>query len=164
MSDNNIELNEINGDVPMMERVKNNEVQKIREQERKYPYILIRCFPTVYRQIPVDFVPSDDLLKGKRIDIAVPHPYISGELSDIARELVIEVTLLVVQKDKLRACAIFRENDCVFCELDGSAKPSNEPPSGGINYDFLKKDDTIIVGSKLFRLDLLPGCLSRVSI
>ena len=138
MNDINILNNESNSRIT--EYFQQNEIQLIRAQEKKYPYVVVVYMPSVFRQMPVVFVPNDKCApSATSINIVEPVPYVSGKLSDKTRKAVIGVTAYMVQQYKKRACVVFSESDCIYCELDGSNDPCNEPPSGGVNYDSLPK-------------------------
>jgi len=53
------------------------------------------------------------------------RPYKDGELTELARKTVIEVVSWAAVQRNFRMCAVFGENDSVFCEPDGSIKETH---------------------------------------
>jgi|GEM_PF-2323780 len=125
--------------------IEDNCVQNYRRVNNEYPYIVIRYYATVYRNKPVEFVKNEIVASNpKAIQIVNPEPYISGELTQQARDSVIGVSLYIVKSKGFRACVVFSEDDCVYCEADGSTKQSSNPPTGNLNFeklDFESKSD-----------------------
>jgi hypothetical protein len=103
----------------------------------RYPYVAVRYMATVYGHFPVRFVDPQD----SRVDadeateafvVACPLPFVDGRLTAQAREALLDVVQQASKRSRHRLCVVFSESDCVYCEPDGSAKTSSDPPSGGI--------------------------------
>ena len=101
-----------------------------------YPYVVVRYMATVYGHFPVRFVDPQALPTNVDQDnafvIACPLPFVDGQLTAQAREAVLKAAQQACRTSRHRMCAVFGESDCVYCEPDGSANTSIEPPSGGI--------------------------------
>ena len=103
-----------------------------------YPHIVIRYMAAVYSKFPVRFVESEQANpKAEEVDdafvVVCPQPYTVGEtLTPEARQALIDIVQRASQKSGHRACVVFAKDDCVYVEPEGTAKPSAEPPSGGI--------------------------------
>ena len=111
-----------------------------RERKLNYPYIVVRYYAGVYRNMPVDFVVDEsESAYQNSFRIVIPEPYISGKLTEMARGSVVAVAMHVVNNRGLRACAVFAENDCVYCEKDGVMNESTIPPNTNLNFEELMK-------------------------
>lgn len=80
--------------------------QYIKHSEN-YPYIIIRAMSAVYSvKYPDNLnISKDDLLKWAKSES---------------------------KKWNKRVCAVFSKNECVYIELNGTVKHSNDLPAGGI--------------------------------
>lgn len=109
-----------------------------RKQKLNYPYIVIRYYAAVYQNIPVDFIADEsESAYQSSFRIIIPEPYVSGRLTEKARMAVAAVAMHIVDTHGLRACAVFSEDDCVFCEKGGVMNESNTPPNCDIIFEKL---------------------------
>ena len=115
-----------------------------------YPFVVIRYLATVYGQFPVRFVAdhTTDLAQGdsdRAFVVVYSRPYTADEkLTPQARKAVIDVVQHASRKSGHRGGVVFADDDCVYTEPEGTAKPSAEPPSGGIQcllFPIRLKDD-----------------------
>ena len=102
-----------------------------------YPYVVVRYMATVYGHFPVRFVdpqevPPDLAQYTNAFVITCPVPFVDGQLTVQARQALLDAVQQACQKSCHRMCAVFSESDCVYCEPDGPATTSSEPPSGGV--------------------------------
>lgn len=103
----------------------------------QYPYVVVRYMAAVYGQFPVRFaepqeVDPDPKERREAFVIAWPMPFVDGHLTAQARQALIDAVQQASRQSRHQMCAVFGELDCVYCEPDGTAKPSDEPPAGGI--------------------------------
>jgi hypothetical protein len=117
-------------------------IQKVRETEGKYPYIVIRIYAAVYRQLPVVFVTdAQEKPTAGVITILDSQPFdVGGKLTDKARKSVVIFAIHIAETKGHNACAVFSESDCVYCEKYGIEVRSNQPPTIGLNADILPQD------------------------
>lgn len=102
---------------------------------QKFPYVIIRPMPTVYFRRKVMFTEELDVeVPSGTILVQCPDPYVDGQLTDVARQALIEHIAYRSQSDRWRMCAVFAGDDCVYVEPDGTRKHSDKPPSGGIQF------------------------------
>ena len=103
-----------------------------------YPHIVVRYMATVYGNFSVKFVDTEQAnLDSQEFDdafvVVCPKPYTTDEqLTPQARKALTDVVQYASRKSGRRACAVFAKDDCVYVEPESAAKPSAEPPSGGI--------------------------------
>ncbi len=131
-NDNDVSTEEIN------KCFQESDIKKIRQEEKRYPYLVRHIYSGVYKQYHVEFTSDEGQPPVKSaLTIVCPEAYQSGTLTNKARNMVIGSADYLVKRDNVRLCVIFSENDCVFCEVNEPPKPSDNPPSGGINADLL---------------------------
>ena len=103
-----------------------------------YPHVVIRWMATVYGNFPVKFVDTEQAnLDSQEFDdafvVVCPQPFTTDEqLTPQARKALTDVVQYASRKSGHRACVVFAKDDCVYVEPESAAKPSAEPPSGGI--------------------------------
>ena len=103
-----------------------------------YPCVGVSYAVAVYGQFNVRFVESEQTnLKAEEVDdafvVVCPKPFTVDErLTLEARQALINVVQYASKKSGRRMCVVFAKSDCVYVESEGTAKPSTEPPSGGI--------------------------------
>lgn len=103
--------------------------------EKEYPYVMVRYAAATYGRHQVRFVedyrqsvPDQDRV----FVVFCPKPFSEGRLTPDAGRALIEMVQEASRSSLFRMCAVLGENSCVYCEPDGKAKGSFEPPSGGI--------------------------------
>ena len=104
-----------------------------------YPYVIRRAMATVYQKLDVRFSSANSGIEDNRVVLVkfFHNPYdANGNLTMDARDALVETILEISMhaKPKLRMCAVFAEDDAVYVAPDGRVRPSNEPPSGGIQF------------------------------
>ena len=96
-----------------------------------YPHVVVRYMATVYGNFPVKFVDSEEF--DDAFVVICPKPYtVEEQLTPEAKQALLDVVQEASKKSRHRMCAVFAKDDCVYVEPEGTAKPSAEPPSGGI--------------------------------
>lgn len=99
-----------------------------------YPFIVIRLMSSLYQAEKIRVRQGRASVRlgvGKSI-LQLPDPFKSdGQISDEAKDLLINAVLAAVKRTGLRMCLVWGPAWCSFVELDGAINNSFEPPSGG---------------------------------
>jgi hypothetical protein len=99
-----------------------------------YPYIVVRVIAGVYQREDIAIEEGEPCIHiGHRCSyVRHPEPFTdTGQISPGCREFLIRGVLDAVQRFRLRMCLVWARGACTFCERDGTALDSNDPPSGG---------------------------------
>ena len=105
------------------------------ETEETYPYLVIRPMATVYSQRTIVFVEHETLTSTNPdafITVICPEPFTDGRLTGQARAALIEAVKHKSNERRIPMCIVFRKNELLYINLDGTTKPSVEAPSGGL--------------------------------
>lgn len=105
----------------------------------EYPYVVVRFMAAVYGRRAVLFHGEQPSLSGNRPVVVPTRRPTNGQCSLKLRQQIALSVLADVQRSKLRMCCVFGPSDCVFVEPDGSFNAGNEPPSGGVRLEAVKK-------------------------
>lgn len=102
--------------------------------QRRYPYIVVRILGCVFQREDIDIQVGEPAAHvGFRSSfVRHPQPFLDdGSISPGCRELLVAAVIAAVQRTGFRMCLVWRKDSCTFCEKDGSAVESDDPPSGG---------------------------------
>ena len=105
------------------------------ETEETYPYLVIRPMATVYSKRTIEFVEQKTVTSphpDAYVTVVCPDHFRDGNLTDKAKEALVEAVKRKVNENRIPACIVFGKNDLLYVNLGGETKPSVEAPSGGL--------------------------------
>ena len=105
------------------------------ETEETYPYLVIRPMATVHSKRVIEFVEQKTVTSAHPdayVTVVCPEPFSGGNLTDQARDALIEAVKHKSNERRIPMCIVFGTNDLLYINPDGTTKPSTEAPSGGL--------------------------------
>ncbi len=110
------------------------ETKIIHPHSYRFPYIVERIAPAVYRVQHIRFV--DDISgsekKGELL-IEEKSPSANGFIKESVKETILKIVLDWSKRVNRRMSVVFEPKECVNCEPDGTRENSQDVPSGGID-------------------------------
>jgi hypothetical protein len=101
---------------------------------RRFPYIVVRLMGSVFQREDIDIQVGEPVahVGFRNSFVRHPLPYLDdGEISPACRALLVAAVIATVRRTGFRMCLVWRKDACTYCEKDGTADESDDPPSGG---------------------------------
>ena len=105
------------------------------ETEETYPYLIIRPMAAVYSKRVIAFVEHERATPTRPdvyITVVCPDPFREGQLTDKAKDALVEAAKRRVSESRIPACIVFGKRDLLYVNPNGETKLSAEAPSGGL--------------------------------
>ena len=104
-------------------------------QEGDYPHLIIRLLAAVYSKRTITFVEQEtgtSTHPDAYVTVVCPDPFRDGNLTDKAKEALVEAVKRKVNENRIPACIVFGKGDLLYVNPNGETKLRAEAPSGGL--------------------------------
>lgn len=92
----------------------------------KFPYLVVRRYPTVYEILPLKWSQAEDSTNS---DIICPK-FSADEI-----QVLTSFAIQIQERSNLPVCLVLSEKSCFFIEAGKVVNESNEIPEGGLAID-----------------------------